>query len=654
MAAAAALFAACSSDSLTTEKQSPQTQDAAEQAIVFDSYVNRGTTRAGVPGSINNASIQSGAHVLGFGVFGFYTDNGTYSKYSIPDFMYNQRVYYSSGWTYSPVKYWPNEFGTGAVSDHADHVSFFAYAPYVEVNPANGIPTDADKTKNITRLTSNDATGDPFIKYVVDSDPQSSVDLLWGVAPAATTYSTVSGPAASTVTEGFPYIDLLKASINSKVNFNLKHALAKLNITIDAFVDGTDKTNPLDAKTRIFVRSITISGFAMKGSLNLNNSVKNKPSWYDYDGIKPIATSSDAEAVTFYDGRRDGREAADDGAQGNEKPLGLNLDIIQNSKVFNRSVSPVVYATASASHSDVPFVPSGVTNTTKNLFETTGAATAPIYVIPTEANMDVTIVYDVETIDENLSTVLSDGVTHGSTIENRIYKTNVFPSAIEAGKAYTLNLHLGMTSVKFDADVTEWDATTAASDTDLPHNSPNTVAAGGSLSTTMAATGGDYEFIFTGGSGAWSRKTGDASDGANVDGTGTNGKVTIPANTTTNKKTYTIHVLDATSQEITVTVTQSACALTATLNAAFSTITNAGLPSLTAVLTALTDAATPTPNSVLSSATYSTTADWIHFGTGTDADKITIDANATGAARTATITITVNDAVTTVDITQPA
>ena len=75
--------------------------------------------------------------------------------------------------------------------------------------------------------------------------------------------------------------------------------------------------------------------------------------------------------------------------------------------------------------------------------------------------MYVTIVYDVETYDSKLtSQYLSDGRTHGSSIENSISATIKNGSGatilMEAGKQYNIRLHLGITSVKVNASVTEW------------------------------------------------------------------------------------------------------------------------------------------------------------------------------------------------------
>jgi len=450
--ATAALFAACSNEKAITIEQPVAQQQASDDAIRFGVYVNRGLTRAGQPDTLTTQKLAT----AGFGVFAYYTNNEAYSQYAIPNFMYNQEVTGTGAplvWSYSPLKYWPNEYGTGANSDDMDKLSFFAYAPYVEVKPTSGIPvlvTKADSTnrdsvlnKNITALTRNTAVGDPMVKYVVDTDPSTSVDLLWGVQPESSTYDSIV-EFGWTKAPGFPYTDLIKDKASkSKINLQFNHALAQFNATIDAVVDSVrgKAVDGLDPNTKIFVRSITFTGIAMKGALNLNNGTKNVPYWLDYEGKNEIIS----EEVTFYDGRKDGKEATANGEQRSELPCMLNPEIVQ----------------------DTTSAKSGVVKDTLNLFKSSSYK-APIYVIPTTDAMNVTIVYDVETKDDNLATYLSDGVTHGSSIENRIYKENVF-AKFEAGKSYTLNIHLGMTSVKFDAVVTDWVDETAA-EVDLPEN----------------------------------------------------------------------------------------------------------------------------------------------------------------------------------------
>jgi hypothetical protein len=87
---------------------------------------------------------------------------------------------------------------------------------------------------------------------------------------------------------------------------------------------------------------------------------------------------------------------------------------------------------------------------------------APIFVIPNGQPLRVTVAYDVETYDPSLKYQrLSDDQTFGSSVPNvisswvRLGDDNL---VLEAGKQYTLKLHLGMTSVKVDVvSVKAWE-----------------------------------------------------------------------------------------------------------------------------------------------------------------------------------------------------
>ena len=121
----------------------------------------------------------------GFGVFAYYTGATAWESAkasATPNFMYNQQVTYSSGWTYTPVKYWPNADG--------EKVSFFAYAPY---------------TSNTTGFSTNTADGAPIISYTWGT----TNDLLYD-----------------------KQIDQVKGTVSSAVTFTFKHALAKVEFKI--------------------------------------------------------------------------------------------------------------------------------------------------------------------------------------------------------------------------------------------------------------------------------------------------------------------------------------------------------------------------------------------------------------------------------------
>ena len=497
------MFAACSQNEELTALDN--NKDATPETVDFSVYTP--VTRAGTAGQMNNDLLQT----TGFGVFAYYSDNERYSQYLKPNFMYNQHVTYASNkWTYEPAKYWPNEFGTDAQSEDVDYVSFFAYAPYVKFVPSTGAvdvsevqtatsgslygfdmttqegkdqAIDFLQKKNITGTIRNTSTGDPLIKYAVDWDPATSVDLVWGVAKETVNYDVLSSGTIGTtagqsvsVNQGMPFVDMLKMKNGEKIQFLMCHALAWLNVQIDADINsnGTSGnvhgTDPfIDKHTKIWVRSITFDGFAAQGALNLNNekpvtltSTGDSPTtavvglakWMDINGANELETGS----VTIYDGRKDGSEGVESNEATSEKPHTLNPNLVQSKQyVFSDDPTNPINPYAAAGELKEGAGHSGVTVTPQNLFNSDNAE-AQIYVIPTSERVNVTIVYDVETADENLATYLSDGLTRGSTIQNRITKTKVFGDNVklEAGKKYTLKLHLGMTDVKFEATVQEW------------------------------------------------------------------------------------------------------------------------------------------------------------------------------------------------------
>jgi hypothetical protein len=223
----------------------------------------------------------------------------------------------------------------------------------------------------------------------------------------------------------------------------------------------------VDNKTGVFVRSISFNGFAMKGALNLYSddvtSVADaQPKWMAYDGNNDLQF----ETVTFYDGLKDGKEGQENNIQKSEGISLLNPDLLQASSVAGALKGQGILATKDKGIPHDQFI---------NLFDgANGDVTAPIYVIPSGEQLDIQIAYDVETIDENLYSLLSDNINHGSNIENIIYKTNVLSGktmpTIEAGYTYTIKIIVGLESVKFDVEVTPWDETTPDSQIGLPEN----------------------------------------------------------------------------------------------------------------------------------------------------------------------------------------
>lgn len=415
------LFTACDA-----ADEVDDTSDGGVQAVAFGAYVNRGTTRGGASGPINTTTIRGSDY--GFGVYAYHTGTAPYNQMALPNFMYNQYVGYDVGisqWTYTPKKYWPKD-DTPYEDSRADlhHlVSFFAYAPYTSVNNL-GKASDGSTT-GIVALSRPTDNGDPLVTYFASMNPAETVDLCW-----ASPLENRSRPVSAEL-----------------LHFQFRHALSSLNVQIQADIDEVEA----NSNTRIFVRSITFVGFTDKGQLNLNNAT-DRPLWNKLDCDCDLTASP----YTLYDGRRDGNEGLS--AAPNERPTGLNPKLIQHHP----------YNNPFGTQADMP----GVTTSPTNLFDSETLA-APIYIIPTNDQLRVSIVYDVETYDPKLtSQFLGDGATHGSSIENSIsaYVTtdDGSPITMQAGSHYTLRLHLGLASVKVSATCSEWPNTGVNAEVNLP------------------------------------------------------------------------------------------------------------------------------------------------------------------------------------------
>ena len=262
-------------------------------------------TRAvnGETGTFTTAKLQSSTN--GFGVFAYYTGTKTYNEATsyggsvtagesgqsslAANFMFNQQVKwdntlsesYITKWTYSPIKYWPNEVQSGVVDDQADpatatfdetnyggNVSFFAYAPYIStINTSNkGIIAINGKTTLTGTNAANAEQTDPIITYEVPTSGNEMVDLLWGTNGGssvnvnggttntgvkygnATNYQKAILPHGTSGSEdGYTLnADLTKQRTSGTVNFAFKHALAKVGgSSTGVKSDGTPLKNGL-------------------------------------------------------------------------------------------------------------------------------------------------------------------------------------------------------------------------------------------------------------------------------------------------------------------------------------------------------------------------------------------------------------------------
>ena len=328
-----ALLASCST-LVDLDDAGKEQGKASPVAVGFEAYVNR-ATKAGQTGDLTTDILKT----TGFGVLGYASNGIPFNERLTPDFMYNQPVTCPAGvWTYEPVKYWPNE--------ENDRVSFFAYAPFVEVTPSTGLVT-ADGESGILAMSHYLAEGDPQVWYRTTLTPGKDVDLCWGL----------------------PFLNQAKQKTNERLQFEFHHALSQLNVQIDADMDVASQTT-----TRIYVRSVTFTGFMTQGTLNLNST--GEPIWDDISGKERPRR----EPVTVTDGRIDGEEGRLGAVDVNEKLARLNPLIIQTKPYDALEID-------------------GVKETAANLFDKADA-TVPVLVVPLAGTpMSVTIVYDVETVD---------------------------------------------------------------------------------------------------------------------------------------------------------------------------------------------------------------------------------------------------------------
>lgn len=385
-AATAMAFTGCSQSSELADTESNNTETT-QKAISFDTYLSK-TTRAGAAGAQNTEDLKTN----GFGVFAYYTGQNAYAKTTTPNFMYNTKVSVPTGstaFTYSPARYWPN--------NDNDKLSFFAYAPYVEVTAGTGLP--ADVKSGITALSNNAYTGAPTVTYKLADDKTQSVDLLWGAKMGTTTNEVNT--------------DLTRTKDN--VGFTFKHTLAKFggdNSCIKAIL-ATDDDKAFDKTTKVTISDITIKSndIATTGTLDLTTGT-----WSGQNNDGKMTLDIPA------------KEISGDIAE----PETANKEINGTAAGELTGLQPTIY-----------------TNVLKE-------NTASYYFIPgTQPKFDVTVTYWVRTIDSSLSA----GVTN---VKQTIEKTIQFPNAFEANKKYNLILSIGLNTVKFSAEVSDWASDTKA------------------------------------------------------------------------------------------------------------------------------------------------------------------------------------------------
>ena len=475
-AAVVVSMVSCSSeaDFDNTNTTESNKQESVETPINFGSYLAQSKSNLSRAGETETTSASSEASTRasvmttdelkeeGFGVIALSTGTTQYTTGSTISgsnymFMYNTKVS-GDGWTYSPVMYWPNggqsdasNAKSGTPNENVSYLSFFAYAPYKQVTASTGA-TGADT--GITALSNNAKAGDPTVTYKLGASG-AAADLLWGTAgtnSSTTSGSEQNGTDFNGAAKAKVKANLSKMKVNGKVQFNFKHALAKfggtgatgtnnktsgLMVVADIDKDNAVSGGKLDANTKITVKSIKIESVkaSADGAMTSDNSIATSGTLNLATGVWDITNATtgkidyeiNSPAVSAQENTTAIRQA-------------MNSDIAEP-------------ATVAKSIAGWDALPAGVTDAPKSVY----TEETPLLIIPDGAShtFRVTITYIVRTKNENLP--------NGYFEDTCSYYKDLVLNNVSLNAKYNLLIHLGLTSVKFDATVTDWTNTVAGS-----------------------------------------------------------------------------------------------------------------------------------------------------------------------------------------------
>lgn len=477
------MMVSCTSEDTTASSSSGA---SAATAVTFKPYIGSGETRAtypadaggnGIVGIIDNERLKN----TGFGVFAQFAGNaawGSYTKTTPFNFMWNQQVSWDDGlstpaWTYSPVKYWPNDNqpadDKGAQgSQPYSYLNFFAYAPYQkEETPATGFSEMVAANDGIVVVSPNTTNVDEsYIYYRTSNEKpfgsEESVDLLWATQRDLW---KMNGSG-----EGY---------VNGRVNLPFRHALSLFTVTVQGLFDhanNDDTTAPYptdrDIFTKILVESVDFSGSPVfaEGKMYIAPNPDNAdvPHWEVTSG-KEYNIIVDEEDVnpTFANRYLEGtwKKYWDEDDIGESVPENLKSFLQLSDQDDDGDVDAddalVLYnqLPKGVSHTEVPL---NYTN-----YDTEAGKYEDYYYMvlpndeyrtshPTE-KMTVRMVYYVITYDERLTLVKQGNPKYFSIVKNNI--TAVFDNfSFAPNKKYKLRLQPGLTSAKFEVTmVDDWD-----------------------------------------------------------------------------------------------------------------------------------------------------------------------------------------------------
>lgn len=414
-----------------------------------------------------------------------------------------------------------NDPSNTAIQKEAGKLSFFAFAPYMAIGTTNTLigtapTTPAAVTANdvatpkqidlgngyvnngVVAISNNASPTDVWVRYVLPSaNANDAVDLLWGLSGKNAYRETDAENPAKTIGRDYNE-NLTKQVVPERVKFLFKHALAKLGgstsngaeslegnplkcglkVVADVDynseqpkVDGQSKQGsdyfPTDfnrAKTLITLKEVKIQdGNSINNDANLSwiTGMTGKllnhgwfdietGKWCEEDGtygvdgtgavynVKAVNSDKDLTDATYSINAEirepDSKTEVDAIVKSGTKDEWVGDNTMNKPKGVDIGTPKPVFA-----NENVPalmFIPTGKND---------GSVKQTIY---------VTVDYLVRTVDPNLNKGYSE-------VEQVITNEVILDGkSLDPNKYYTLVMHLGMTSVKFEAKVTDWSSNT--------------------------------------------------------------------------------------------------------------------------------------------------------------------------------------------------
>ena len=408
--------------------------------------------------------------------------------------------------TNSNVDNTPSNTATELADYQSQKLSFFAFAPFTaatttdyttpagEADPTGVTAvTTANTASGVTAISKNDSPTDVWVKYLMpNATATEAVDLLWGLAGKDAYKETDAENPAKVI--GSDYNEnLTKQIVPERVKFLFKHALAKLG-GATANGDETDLGNPKQCGLMV-VADVDTNSDAPETEGQSKQGATYFPT--DFDNTKTLIT---LKSVKVQDGKSAGGDGAvpvadteisklfkfgwfdietgewsdKDDTYGPTTTTGATYEVIATSQ--NDDVNDGTYTiNAAVREPKTGFAMSGLLDGTGKKWTGTGTADnspvgvklepQPVYAnenvpsmlfIPTGGNgttnqkFYITVDYYVRTADPNLKQQYSEVE---QVITNEVI---IDGSKFDPNKYYTIIMHLGMTSVKFEARVTDW------------------------------------------------------------------------------------------------------------------------------------------------------------------------------------------------------